>query len=310
MTTYRLGINTCFAVKRWPQPERWARLVRDDLGLDLVQHSLDLVDLDASPAEVADQADRLRQACAGAGLTLHSTFTGLAAYSSNLLLHPDPAARRRARSWYRRVIDFTAAAGAGSAGGHVGAYSVDDWRDPGRRQELWGELGDSLAELAGHARAQGLSGLMAENLAAAREPSTLQMMASLLTEGDETHVPITLCLDVGHQCVPGTSGADRDPYAWLAQLGARSTVVQLQQADGQADHHWPFTAETNAVGIISGRKVLAALDRSGAADIALILEVIPAFEQDDDQALADLRQSAGYWREALARHAGGGRHAD
>ena len=101
MATYRLGINTCFAVKRWPQPERWAALVRD-LGLDLVQHSLDLVDLDAPPGEVAAQAARLREACAAAGLTLHSTFTGLAAYSSNLLLHPDPAARERARAWYRR----------------------------------------------------------------------------------------------------------------------------------------------------------------------------------------------------------------
>jgi len=56
MTSYRLGINTCFAVKRWPQPERWARLVRDELRLDLVQHSLDLVDLDAPAAEADDQA--------------------------------------------------------------------------------------------------------------------------------------------------------------------------------------------------------------------------------------------------------------
>ncbi|HEY2691000.1 MAG TPA: TIM barrel protein [Streptosporangiaceae bacterium] len=299
MTTYRLGINTCFAVKRWPQPERWARLVRDDLGLDLVQHSLDLVDLDASPAETAGQADRVRAACAAAGLTLHSTFTGLAAYSSNLLLHPDPAARERGRSWYRRAIDFTAAAGAGSTGGHVGAYSIDDWRDQDRRQALWAELGESLAGLAGYAHAQRLSGLMAENLAAAREPSTMQMMASLLTEGDETHVPITLCLDVGHQCVPGTSGPDRDPYAWLEQLGARTSVVQLQQADGKADHHWPFTAETNAAGIIDAQRVLAALDRSGAADITLVLEVFPAYEQDDDQTLSDLCESADYWRDAL-----------
>src|SRR6516164_6782631 len=91
--TYRLGINTCFAVKRWPQPERWAALVRDELGLDLVQHSLDLVDLDSTPDQAVDEAERLRAACDAAGLTLHSTFTGLAAYSSNLLLHPDPAAR-------------------------------------------------------------------------------------------------------------------------------------------------------------------------------------------------------------------------
>ena len=28
----RLGINTCFAVKRWPRPDDWARIVRDELG--------------------------------------------------------------------------------------------------------------------------------------------------------------------------------------------------------------------------------------------------------------------------------------
>jgi hypothetical protein len=45
--------------------------------------------------------------------------------------------------------------------------------------------------------------------------------------------------------------------------------------------------------------VLAALDRSGAADITLVLEVMPAFEQDDDQALSGLCESADYRRDAL-----------
>lgn len=305
MTAYRLGINTCFAVKRWPQPERWARLVRDELELDLVQHSLDLVDLDSSPAELTDQATQLQAACASTGLALHSTFTGLAAYSSNLLLHPDGSARDRAQNWYRRVIGFTAAAGAGSTGGHIGAFCVEDYRNRVRKAQLWGELQKSLARLAGYAHDQGLSSLLAENLAAAREPSTMAMIASLLTDGDEAHVPVLLCLDVGHQCAPGTAGADRDPYAWLERLGARAPVVQLQQTDGKADHHSPFTPETNEAGIIEPGKVLAALDRSGAADVALILEIIPPFEQDDDQVLADLRQSAAYWRTALRHHAGG-----
>jgi len=305
VTAYRLGINTCFAVKRWPQPERWAAIVRDQLGLDLVQHSLDLVDLDSGADHADGQADRLRGACADHGLDLDSTFTGLAAYSSNLLLDPDRDRRDRARDWYRRVIDFTAAARAASAGGHVGAYCVHDWRDPVRRQQLRDELGESLAGLAGYARASGLSSLMAENLAAAREPSTLATFSSLLTDGDEAHVPFVLCLDVGHMCVPGTTGDDRDPYAWLERLGARAPVVQLQQTDGIADHHWPFTPELNAGGIIGAGRVLAALDRSGATDVALILEVIPAFEQDDDQVLADLRASCDYWRAALAEHAAG-----
>ncbi len=38
----RLGINNCFAVKRWPQPADWAAIVRDELGLDTVELSLDL----------------------------------------------------------------------------------------------------------------------------------------------------------------------------------------------------------------------------------------------------------------------------
>jgi D-erythrulose 1-phosphate 3-epimerase len=305
VTSYRLGINTCFAVKRWPEPERWARLVASELELDLVQHSLDLVDLDAPAAGVTGQAARVRAACAGEGLALHSTFTGLAAYSSNLLLHPDRGARDRAREWYRRAIGFTADAGAGSVGGHVGAFSVEDFRDPARRAQLWDELGESLGQLAGFARESGLSSLLVENLAAAREPSTMAMIASLLTDGDRARVPVMLCLDVGHQCAPGTTGADRDPYAWLERLGAHAPVVQLQQTDGQADHHSPFTPETNAGGIIEPAKVLAALDRSGAGDVALILEIIPPFEQDDDQVLRDLRQSAAYWRAALRDHARG-----
>jgi hypothetical protein len=147
---------------------------------------------------------------------------------------------------------------------------------------------------------------MAENLAAAREPATISQLSSLLTEGDTAHVPIRLCLDVGHQCVPGTTGRDRDPYAWLEELGSKAPVVQLQQADGKADHHWPFTSQTSADGIIDAERVLTALDRSGATEVALVLEIIPPFEQDDDQALADLRESAAYWREALARHTAAG----
>jgi D-erythrulose 1-phosphate 3-epimerase len=183
VTSYRLGINTCFAVKRWPEPESWAGLVAGELELDLVQHSLDLVDLDAPAAEVTGQAARLRTACAGAGLTLHSTFTGLAAYSSNQLLHPDRHARGRARERYRQAISFTADVGAGSTGGHLGAFSVEDFRDRARKAQLWAELQESLDELAAYARERGLSSLLVENLAAAREPSTMAMIASLLTDG-------------------------------------------------------------------------------------------------------------------------------
>lgn len=300
VTTFRLGINTCFAVKRWPRPSDWAPLVRDELGLDVVQHSLDLTDLTRAHADVVRQAAELRQACAAHGLHLHSTFTGLAAYSASLLLHPDREHRVSALAWFKHVIHFTAAAGAQATGGHVGAYSVSDWHEPRRRQELWDELRAHLHELAADARSAGLSYLMVENLASAREPSTMAALRSLLTEGDAGHVPVRACLDVGHQCVPGFTGAEADPYAWLERLGASAPVVQLQQSDASADHHWPFTPAANRAGRIEARRVLDAIQTSGASDVTLILEVIHPFEADDDQVIADLRASVAYWRRALS----------
>jgi D-erythrulose 1-phosphate 3-epimerase len=296
---YTLGINTCFAVKRWPEPGRWAEIVAETLGLGMVQHSLDLVDLDAD-APLRPQAEAVAAACAAHGIALHSTFTGLGAYGRNLLLDPDPIQRRRAAALFRRAVDFTAAAGGRATGGHIGAFSVADWRDDVRRDALWSGLRANLRELAGYAGERGLDAFLFENMAARREPSTIAEAESLLASAGNGRAAIALCLDVGHQCVVGTSGDDRDPYAWLGQLGARSPVVHLQQSDAEADQHWPFTAERNAQGRIDAGRVLAALDASGAGEVALVLEVIPSFEQDDDLVLVELAESAEHWRAALA----------
>src|SRR5580700_3621653 len=86
----RLGINNCFAVKRWPRPDDWAAIVAEDLGLDTVELSLDLLDgLDTLGAtavgghvgslSVADSADPARRAQRWTGLRHH--LAELAAYA-------------------------------------------------------------------------------------------------------------------------------------------------------------------------------------------------------------------------------------
>jgi sugar phosphate isomerase/epimerase len=246
--TFELGINTCFAVKRWPRPDEWAQIVADELGLGVVQHSLDLVDLAAPDEAVHAQAVSARAACDRAGIAIHSTFTGLVAYSSNLMLDPDAEARRRAEAWYERAIGFTAQLGAPRAGGHVGSLSHADAADPARRGLLWSELRGALDRLSRVARTAGLEGLLVENMACAREPSRMAELRDLLSAGDADRVPVELCLDVGHQCVPGTIGEERDPYAWLGQLGDRSAVVHLQQTDADGDHHWPSRPSSTSCG--------------------------------------------------------------
>lgn len=297
----RLGINTCFAVKRWPRPRDWAPLVREQLDLRLVQHSLDLVEPPLGTGSVVTPAGAVRKAVEANGLELHSTFTGLAAYSSGLLLHPDPDARTAARIMFHRAIAFTERVGGVATGGHIGAFAVADWADPDARRQRWDDLRAALRNLAHDARRAGLEYLVVENLAAAREPSTMAMIDELMADGDDLRVPIRLCLDVGHMCVPGTSGDDRDPYAWLRRFARVAPMVQLQQSDAEGDHHWPFTAQRNAEGRIDADRVLDALGEGGADDVALILEVIPPFEQADEEVVTDLVASVGYWRDALAR---------
>lgn len=279
----------------------WGPIVRDHLGLRLVQHTLDLVDLSVDSAEIERQAKDVMRAAEDLDLEVASTFTGLAAYSSNLLLAPDAEARAASRAWYTAAIRFTAAIGARITGGHVGAFSVQDWNDPAARVDRWSDLKQSLAGLAALASESGLEALVVENLAAAREPSTMAMVADLLTNTGEGRVPVRACIDVGHMCVPGTEGEERDPYAWLRHLGAHAPIVQLQQSDAAGDHHWPFTPAHDTDGRIDPDRVLAALVESGARRTDLILEVIPPFEQADDEVLDDLAVSVYRWRVALAR---------
>ncbi len=291
-----LAINNCFAVKRWPRPDEWAQIVTHDLGLRTMQHSLDLSDLDSALETGAEEVSR---ACAKAGLTIHSVFTGLIAYSTNLLLAPERAERDRAVGYWSRAIRFASMVGAGAFGGHVGSLSRSDADDPIRREALWRELQEHLGQLSGLARRCALDALLVENMACNREPCTMPEVSSLMSGADRDHAAVALCLDIGHQCVPGTRGDEADPYAWLRTLGREARVIHLHQSDARGDHHWPFTSEYNARGRIQGPQVLEALAASGATEATLILEVIPSFEAEDRQVLADLKESVAYWQDAV-----------
>ena len=44
MAKIKLGINNCFAIKRWAEPEEWIEIIKKELGLNIVQFSFDLLD--------------------------------------------------------------------------------------------------------------------------------------------------------------------------------------------------------------------------------------------------------------------------
>jgi sugar phosphate isomerase/epimerase len=302
MPRLHLGINTCFAVKRWPEAERWISIVKEDLGLDCCQFSLDLVDPLLDEAVTASYAEAVRRYTTACNLFLHSTFTGLAAYSWSQLLHPDEAMREAAMRWYERAIDFTAQLGARGTGGHLGALSVQDATNDMRRQALLQEMQERLVALSHYAAGRGLQFLLFENMAVPRECGHSIEEAQTLTGLATGGVPLVLCLDVGHPCALHTGTASDDYLAWLAQSWPHTPVIHLQQTDRTGDHHWPFTAEYNSKGIVQVERVLQAISRwLDESDVYLFLEPIHPFEYDDSLVLQELRESVEYCRSAMKK---------
>jgi D-erythrulose 1-phosphate 3-epimerase len=298
-----LGINTCFAVKRWPEPEQWLDIVKNELGLPCCQFSLDLVDPMFDEVATAAYAERVRAYAAANQVLIHSTFTGLAAYSWSLLLHPDEQMRLAAMRWYERAIDFTARLGASGMGGHLGAFSVPDASNPARKQALIQDMLERLRFLSRYAADRGLQFLLFENMAVTREwGHTIAEAQELISLTTSNNVPLVLCLDIGHPCALHTGTSSDDYLAWFAQSWAHTPIVHLQQTDTTGDHHWPFTQAYNAMGVIQAEKVISAVRSwSQASDVYLFLEPIHPFEAADATVLDELRASVTYWQEALAR---------
>lgn len=296
-----LGINGAFAVKRWPEPEAWLEHVAEDLGLRLVQVSCDQIDPRMRGRVRSTVARGLRDAAARRGVRIHSVFAGLAAYSGNLLLHPDPRVRGDGVEWCEEAIALAAEVGARAFGGPLGAMSVRDAANPARREYLAQWEMEAIWHLTEAARDAGLDCLLWEPTPLAREiPSSIAGTRVFLERANaHAAVPVRLCLDVGHACRAGASGDDADPYAWIRELGAHADVLHLQQTDGRLDRHWPFTRDTARHGVISGDRVADAVRRTGR-DIALVLEIFHPFEAADEVVLADLVESVSYWKPHIA----------
>jgi len=297
----KLGINTCFAVKRWPLGKDWVRIVKEDLELNCAQFSFDLLDPILHKDSRDVMVEEIKKAARNYQVDISTTFTGLVGYCFNLLLHPSPAMRRDALCWYEEAIKMTAKLGAKGTGGHVGALSMDDLRHSERKKYLMQHLIDSLQHLSQIGSKEGLSYLLWEPMPVPRErPITISEAKDLYDKVNEkSALPIYYCLDVGHQCTYSVRGKDRSPYAWIKELAPQSPVIHIQQTDGKGDRHWPFTFKYNKKGIIVPSKILEAIECSGADQVTLILEVVHPFEAEETKIKTDLKESVEYWKKFL-----------
>jgi sugar phosphate isomerase/epimerase len=294
------GVNLSFCVKRWVTPELWAPLVRESLGLDLVQFSFDLVDPTWPDALLSRLAGDIRRHADANGVMLHSAFIGLAHYTFNQLLHPDPDARDVAEAWLKRAYRFAASAGITRVGGPLGAIaSRPDGREFDRiAASDYEDLIARMHRLASAAKAEGISELYVEPTPMRREwPWTVDQALEMARDLRGAEAPWKFCVDWGHGTFEPLYGRYRAGMAqWYAALGEEIGAVHIQQTDFQWDRHWDFTE--------AGRveaDAAAALQRAHGLEAApVFLEVFYPFERDDASVLDAVKRSCALLKPVFA----------
>ncbi|MFO7919193.1 MAG: sugar phosphate isomerase/epimerase [Anaerolineae bacterium] len=297
MTSFTLGINTGFAINRYPEPEVWAPMVAEDLGLHTVQLVADLLNPFWPEAVIEAEMERILRVIEQYDIDVHSLMTS-AFTRVNHFMYPFPKLRQAYADWFKRFADLAMRLGAEAVGSHFGILSVRDVKDPQRYRERVDEAVRHWQELSHHARDVGLKYIYFETMSIPREMAhTIEEARTLRARvNEDAGVPLYFCLDVGHAPHPD----QRDPYLWLRELGAGSRIVHLQQTERGHSRHWPFTPTYNAVGIIEPQRVLDTLANSGAEEILLAFEISHRERYEvEPRVVPDLKASVAYWRQFL-----------
>jgi len=318
-----LAVNTCFASKRFARPRDWAAVIRD-AGASCVELSADCEcdPLYAEPSYLADWMDEVKAVCREMGLRVTSLYSGHGSYATLGLAHSDPRVRAHlTERWLKPYARMAAELDAG-IGFYMHAFNCDVMADRAKYDAAKAQLMQTLRKVGKDAKAAGARFAAIEQMYSPQHiPWTISGAYEMIRE-----TGLMLTVDCGHAsgqhrflrpdgAAPShltSEPADCDIYAWLASLGHLSPVIHLQQTSGKESAHRSFTADENASGIITPRRVLEAIRKAydgapvpaGAepcAELNLTLELFYLAVMTSDEIIRRLSESVAYWRECIPR---------
>jgi len=124
----KLGINLGFAANRYAEPEIWAKIVREDLGLGSVQFIADLLNPFLPEDYIDAQVRRIQNAVKKYGISVDSIFTST--YTRvNHLMHPDKEAREIWLKWFEKLFVIGSKPGCKTGGSHFGILTFDSYEN-------------------------------------------------------------------------------------------------------------------------------------------------------------------------------------
>lgn len=289
----KLGTNLGFAINKYIEPEVWAKIVDEDLGLRSVQFVADLLNPFLPEEYVKSQIARIKEATKKHNISVDSIFTS-AFTRVNHLMHPDKEMREEWVEWFKKLLWIGSELGAKTGGSHFGILTFDSFDN---NYDFMVEEGvKNWQKLTFVAQDLGYDSLIFEPMSVPREmgnkiSETLDLMNRV---NENCGVPMRICLDIGHAPHPD----ERDPYPWLEQLSQYSPIIHIQQTVLHKSNHAPFTKEQNEGGLIQGDKVMAAIEKSGCEKTILTFEIGHREHWDTEfRIIQDLKESVEYWRQ-------------
>lgn len=297
----KLGINTGFAINRYPDPDDWITIVADELGLDTVQFTADLLNPSLPRHIVERQIGLIRERCDKKKVRIDSTFTSQFT-RVNHLMHPDPDTRGAWLAWFKEFFRISAALGAEGSGSHFGILSARDNGNPEVRERRISDAVEAWRALSHHAAGLGMNYVMFEPMSVSREVGeTLDATQDILDRCSSGFaVPMRLCLDVDHGDLASTDPRDTDPHAWIRAFGKQSPVIHIKQSLRDKGGHYPFTDEYNARGKVIPGEIITTLREAGVEKCTLLLEISHRERWPSDYTVVeDLKASIAYWRPAI-----------
>ncbi|MDB2515426.1 sugar phosphate isomerase/epimerase [Candidatus Pelagibacter bacterium] len=295
---YNLGINTGFAVNRFCEPKELFNFISNDLELNNVQLSADLISPFYEKKLLKNQIKKYKSEINKNSINISSLFTG-AFTRLNHLAHSDTEIQNFWINWFKTFVNISSELECDTIGSHFGIFSYKDnnnlkLRKTRRKQNIenWHIIGE-------YAKKQGIKVIMWEPMSISREQGETILECKKLQKdvNKSAPIPFKLCMDVDHGELTSKNKNDTDPYYWLSTFAKDIKAVHLKQSLKDKGGHWPFTNKYNKLGKIFPNKVIKALKDNGCEETDLILEL--SFRERnpiDDTALADIKESVHFWK--------------
>ncbi|WP_043615759.1 sugar phosphate isomerase/epimerase [Ensifer sp. ZNC0028] len=295
---FTLSLNTNPLVNRFAEPDDLIDTIAEKIRIGYVQLTHEFVNPGWPAATIAKTLRQFRRALDRTGVKITSGMTG--PYGRlNHFGHPDPDVRRYYVDWFKTFADISAELGASGMGTQFAIFTLKDYDDPARREEMMRIAIDCWREVAEHGKAAGLDYVFWEPMSVGREfGHTIAECRTLDRRLAEAQLPIPMkmMVDIDHGDVTSDNPNDIDPYAWAGAFPERSPIIHIKQSSMNKAGHWPFTAAYNRDGRITPEKLIGAVKAGGGTDNEICLELsFREREPTDHNVVEMIRESVEFW---------------